>query len=306
MITNLDPASGLFLANVERIQDRLATASRQVSSGKRISQPSDAPDQIDSLLQLRSDRQRNTQIQSNLGYELTYAQSADGALSGAIKLMDQAIVLAAQGANSVSGGADPQTMADQAQGLLDRMLAYSQTAVQGRHVFGGDPGDTPSYQADPTSPTGVLRLSMAPPERRIEDPAGGSYLSGKSAQEIFDSRNSDDTVAGDNVFGALNGLKIALASGDPTAVAACRSSLEAASAKLNSVQAFYGGVQNRIQDSVGFAQSYDIDLQKQLSQKEDADVAAAALEITQGGTQLQAAFQMRSMLPQRSLFEYLG
>ena len=71
MVTNLDPASELFLSNVNRIQQRLAEANRQVASGKRIIQPSDAPDQIDALLQLRADRQRNTQIRSNLGLALT-------------------------------------------------------------------------------------------------------------------------------------------------------------------------------------------------------------------------------------------
>ena len=36
MITNLDPASELFLSNVNRIQQRLADANRQVASGKKI------------------------------------------------------------------------------------------------------------------------------------------------------------------------------------------------------------------------------------------------------------------------------
>src|SRR5436305_9427329 len=101
MVSNLDPASELFLSNVNRIQERLAEANRQVASGKKIVQPSDAPDQIDALLQLRADRQRNAQIRSNLGMALTEVQSADGALGSALKLMDRASVLATQGASTV-------------------------------------------------------------------------------------------------------------------------------------------------------------------------------------------------------------
>ena len=70
MITNLDPASELFLANVGRIQERLAEANRQVSSGKRVTDPADAPDQIDSILQLRANREQNSQIRSNLAVGL--------------------------------------------------------------------------------------------------------------------------------------------------------------------------------------------------------------------------------------------
>src|SRR5689334_15756100 len=120
MTTNLDPASELFIANVERIQKRLAEANRQVSSGKRVDQPSDAPDQIDSILQLRADRQRNSQIRANLSTALTDTQSADQALSGSIRLLDRARVLAGQGANTTLDAATRQSLAEEAQALLEQ------------------------------------------------------------------------------------------------------------------------------------------------------------------------------------------
>ena len=307
MITNLDPASELFLANVNRIQQRLADASRQVSSGKRIQQPSDAPDQIDGLLQLRADRQRNLQIRSNLGLALTEAQSADGALNSAIKIMDRARVLAAQGANTVLDTNGRRSLGQEIQSLLDQMIACSRTAVQGRYIFSGDRDDAPSYQADPTSATGVAQLLSTSATRRIEDPAGGSFPAAQTAQEIFDTRNpADGAPAADNVFAGLSGLRDALFNDDPAAVAQSAVSIGAASTRLNTAQAFYGTVQTRIQAAISFADGYDIDLSKQLGQKEDADIVAAALEVSQANTQLQAAFQMRASIPHRSLFEFIG
>jgi flagellar hook-associated protein 3 FlgL len=307
MITNLDPASEFFLASVDRIQDRLAEANRQVSSGKRVSQPSDAPDQIDSILQLRADRERNGQIRSNLGLARIEAQGADEALSSAIRLMDRARVLAAQGSSSTVDATGRQSLADEAASLLDQMIAFSQTAVQGRYIFSGDLEQVPAYQADATSPNGVARLVTAPASRRIEGATGGSFEAGKTAQEIFDNRNpADDTFAPDNVFASLAGLRVALLSGDPAAGVAAGDAIKTAAVRLNTMQAFYGGVQSRIKDAAAFAEQYDTELAKQLGEKEDADVTAAALEATQGGTQLQAAFQMRAMLPRRSLFEFIG
>jgi flagellar hook-associated protein 3 FlgL len=307
MISNLDPASELFLANVNRIQQRLADASRQVSSGKRILQPSDAPDQIDGLLQLRADRQRNVQIRSNLGLALTGVQSADGALNSAIKIMDRARVLAAQGANTVLDTNGRRSLGQETQSLLDQMIACSRTAVQGRYIFSGDRDDAPSYQGDPTSATGVAQLLSTSATRRIEDPAGGSFPAAQTAQEIFDRRNpADSAPAADNVFAALSGLRDALLNDDPAAVAQSAVSIGAASTRLNTAQAFYGAVQTRIQAAISFADGYDIDLSKQLGQKEDADIVAAALEVSQANTQLQAAFQMRASIPHRSLFEFIG
>jgi flagellar hook-associated protein 3 FlgL len=307
MTSNLDPASELFLANVNRIQQKLAQASRQVSSGKKIAQPSDAPDQIDALLQLRADRQQNSQIRSNLVLALTDAQGADGALGSAIKLMDRARVLASQGASSVMDANGRRSLALEAQALLDQMVACSATAVQGRYVFSGDVDDAPMYQTDATSPTGVAQLFSGTATRRIEDPSGGSFAAAQTASDIFDTRNpADGSPAGDNVFAALNGLCTALVNDDTAAIKQSVSSVQAASTRLNSAQAFYGTVQNRIQAATAFADRYEIDLRTQLGQKEDADIVAAALELSQGNTHLQAAFQMRASMPKRSLFEFIG
>jgi flagellar hook-associated protein 3 FlgL len=306
MISNLDASSELFLANVDRIQQRLADANRQVSSGKKLSQPSDAPDQIDSLLQLRADRQRNQQIQSNLSLASTDAKSADDALNSALKLMDRARTVGAQGASTTMDAAGRQSLAQETQSLLDEMIAYSQTAVQGRFIFSGDRDDIAAYQADVTSPTGVAQIVTAAATRRIEDPAGGSFAAGKTAQDIFDNRNPDGTPAADNVFASLRGLQAAFLSNNTDTVAQATASIQKAAARLSSMQASYGTVERRIQATQAFAEKYDLDLGAQLSQKEDADVAAAALELSQGGTQLQAAFQMRAAMPNKSLFEYIG
>ena len=172
MISNLDPASELFLSNVNRIQQRLADANRQIASGKKISQASDAPDEIDTILQLRADQQRNQQVKSNLALAATDAQSADDTINSAIKLMDRARVLGAQGANTTLDAGGRQSLAQETQSLLDEMVAFSQTAVQGRYIFSGDTDTVAAYQADSTAPTGVTQVVTAAATRRIEDPAG--------------------------------------------------------------------------------------------------------------------------------------
>ena len=46
--------------------------------------------------------------------------------------------------------------------------------------------------------------------------------------------------------------------------------------------------------------------QMELGQKQDADVTAAALAITQGNTELQAAFAMQAKMPRTTLFDFMG
>ena len=58
--------------------------------------------------------------------------------TSATKLMDRASVLAAQGATFTLDAAGRQSIAGEAQSLLEQMVAISRTTVQGRYIFGGD------------------------------------------------------------------------------------------------------------------------------------------------------------------------
>lgn len=306
MISNLSPSNEAFVANMERVQRNLQEASKQMSSGLRVNTASDAPDEVSNIMQLRTDMVRNTQIQANLALAKTDADAADSALNSATKLMDRARTLGAQGANFTLDAAGRQSLAAEVEGVLEQMVSISQTGVQGRYIFGGDADSTPPYQLDLTSATGVAQLTAAAATRRLEDPAGGSFPVGRSAADIFDAHNADGTVANTNVFAALNGLRVALLANDTAAINTAMTSVQTASDYLNLSQGFYGNVLNRIQDAVNYGQSYDVQLKTQLSQKVDADVTEAAMTMSQGTLQLQAAFQMQAKLPHTSLFDFLG
>jgi len=316
MISNLTASSEAFLASSRSIQQRLENAGRQASSGKRVNVASDAPSEIDTILQLRTDAARNTQIQENLSVAKADADAADGALSSATKIMDRARVLASQGATFTLDATGRQSLAGEVQSLLEQMVAVSRTTVQGRYIFGGDHDSTPPYSVDPTTDNGVARLTNSPATRRVEDSAGGSFAVSKNAQEIFDTRTVVDPLAtddppvtvpsADNVFAALNNLRLGLLANNTAQITAASASVQVASDHLNTAQAFYGTVQNRIANATNYSSNYDLQLKTEMSQKEDADVTAAALVITQGNIQLQAAFQMQAKMPRTTLFDFMG
>jgi flagellar hook-associated protein 3 FlgL len=318
MISNLSPQSQNFLADIDRVQQTVAQASEQVSSGLKINVASDAPDVISQLLQLRSNLQRNTQITTNLGMAKTDADVSESSLSSATQLMDQAVTLAAQGATSTMTASDRQNLAGEVQAVESQMLATSQTQSGGRYVFSGDQQTQPTYQLDLNNTNvppngngtgtgyGVDRLMTPSNTRVVEDPAGGTFAVSMTAQQIFDDRNPNGSAAADNVFSAIDGLRTALLNNNQNAITAATTSLSAASDHLNQCLAFYGTTQDRIQAATSFASSYDVQLRTQISQVEDADVAAASLELSQGTTHIQAAFQMEANIPRSTLFDFLS
>src|SRR5580693_1596634 len=256
MISSLDPSAQIFLTGVNQIQQRLATANQQLTSGLKVSAASDAPDQIDKLLQLRADQAQNAQMGSNLGLEQTNAQAADSAIGSAIQLMDSATQLASEGANSIETAASRQALAQQVASVQTEMVSLSQTQVQGRFIFSGDLDQSPSYQLDLTATDGVDQLSNAASTRQIQDPEGGTFSAAMTAQQIFASQNTDGTDAGGNVFAALNNLRVALLANDQAGITTAQGQIQQASVQLNTAQSFYGNVENVITNASSYGSTY--------------------------------------------------
>jgi flagellar hook-associated protein 3 FlgL len=306
MINTLDATSELFLTQVGRMQKQLAEANRQVSSGKQIGVPSDAPDEIGVLLQMRATQVRNDQVRSNLTIAKTEVDTADDAMASAIQLMDRALVLANQGATGTMDETNRKSLSQEVESLLDQMVSFSRTTVQGRYIFSGDQDRTPAYSVDLTKATGVQQLNFSAATVRVEDAGGGSFAAAKTAREIFDLRDAAGNVIAGNVFSALNTLRTALASDNDAGIENALGLVKEASYHLNSVQSFYGSVQRRVEAATNFSEKYATQLKSEISSKEDADMAAAALQLSQTAIQLQAAMQFRAKLPQNTLFDYIG
>ena len=180
--------------------------------------------------------------------------------------------------------------------------------MQGKFLFSGDREASPAYELDLTAASGVAELdaATATASRQVEDPAGGSFACCLTARSIFDARNADGTTAAGNVFAALNDMRLALTAGDSDAIQASLSSVQEASLHLGRSQSFYATVANRIDQAESYSAALGVRLTTSISEIEDSDTAAEALELTQANTQLKAAFEMRSSLPTTSLFDYLG
>lgn len=306
MIPSLSPSGNLFLVNLSRVQSTINRTSAQISSGLRISQASDAPDQISPLLQLQANLSANQAITGSLSTVQTELSSADQSIGSAVQLLDQALGAGAQGATATATSEQRATLAEQVQGIQEQMVALSNTQVAGRYVFSGDQTESQAYSLDLTQPGGVQRLITPQATRQIQLAGHSSITVDDTAQNLFDQRNPDDSQGTGNVFAALNSLRIALLNNDQPAVLAAQTSLQTASSYLNSRQTFYGNTQTRVASAITQINTENVSLQQQISAIRDTDEVSAALQLTSAETQSQAALAAESKLPRTSLFDFLG
>lgn len=154
---------------------------------------------------------------------------------------------------------------------------------------------------------GVGRLVAPEPVTSQVDIGNHTLITAaQSAQALFDHRNADDSFASDNVFAALNSLRIALTNNDTAGIAAAQTSLDSASQYLNSQDVFYGATENRLDAAVTQLNSQNVDLQQQISDLRDTNTVQAAETLTQVQAEEQAALDAEGKFPTITLFNYLG
>jgi len=301
MLSNLSPAMQQFLNNLNQIGDRMQKAQAQVSTGLKITQASDAPDQISSLLQARASLGSTQQTLSNLGRATTEVNAGEQALQTAVQLFDQVQTLGTEGDSSLQTATTKATLAQQLDSILQQMVGLTGTTVEGRYIFSGDSDQQVPYTYDATQSPPVSAYLGQPSTRVIQDPNGATFSVALTAQQIFDS--ADPTT---NVFSAIEGLSTALKNNDSAAIQTSVSGLAGVASYLNAQLATYGTTQDRITSATDLGNNLQTQLQTQISGIQDADMTQSILDMTQAQTQQQAALDSESKLPQQTLFSYLG
>jgi flagellar hook-associated protein 3 FlgL len=301
MLSSLDPSAQQFLNALGRIDDRMSRAQRQISTGLRINQVSDDPDQISTLLTARAHLSAAQQIQTNLGRVKAEVDGGEQALESAVQLFERARTLAAQGNTDTQTAGTRASIAQEIGSVLEQMTGLAATTVEGRFIFSGDSDQTAPYTIDLSQPTPLSGYQGTPATRLTQHPNGSTFSVSLTAQQIFDS--ADPAT---NVFSTIEAVREALLANDDTAIQNATQALTKAGAYLNSQLSFYGMTQNKIAEATDFGQNLQTQLQTQISSLQDADLTDAILELQQGQTQQQAALESRVRLPRTTLFDYLG
>jgi flagellar hook-associated protein 3 FlgL len=301
MISSLDAASLSFLNGMDQIQQRAQRAQQEMTTGLKINAVSDAPDQIAGLWETRSQLNQATQTDTNLARVKTEVDTAESTISSAVTLVERAQTLASQGVTGTTSAQSRQDIASELGGILQQLVSTANTTVEGRYIFSGDSDQQAPYSIDLTQTNPISSYQGSTSTRQIQGADGTTFSIAKTAQDIF-----DDPTGQQNIFAAINNMRVALMNNDQAAMDAAMPNVQSAGTYLNQQLAFYGVTQNRVTSETDFAQNYETQLKTQLSGIEDADLTQAITEMQQAVTQQTAALSSRAKLPKTSLFDYLG
>jgi flagellar hook-associated protein 3 FlgL len=306
MIRGVDSSNERFLSSLQRNQERSAKAQRQITSGYRVEKPSDAPSDLPNIVALQSRLASVTQCLANLNLAQSEVDRNEAVLRQAVQIVQDITVAAVQGVSATAGPEERALVAGRIREWHSALVRIANQDYNGRYDFGGDRDDVAPYAVDWQQPGGVIRAHNAPDTRQIQDAAGNRYSISRRAQDIFDLRGPGDNAAAGNVFRAVHTVATALEANDPGAAMDAIGLVKAAAGHLNQQLSAYGLLQNRVRDSLNHAKQAELRVTARLAAIRETDLPAAALELAQANTGLEAALSAQARVSRRNLFDYLG
>ncbi len=290
--------------SLARAQQDLRRLSRQLSSGKRLTRPSDDPIAVGSIINARSDLANVLNQQQVLQRAQALTGPADAALDNMASALRQVRDIALGATQPGLTDAARRSQAQIVRSHRDRIMDEANISVQNVYLFAG-------------------KLSQTKP---FADGAGGiSYTGDSEGVQVWvaPGRPLEITVPGDRLFNyentagvrpipevdsdlftLLDDLANAIEAGDDARVPELAADLDALYGHVAEQRGVLGAKVQRIDDATESALNAEVAAREILSDTEDIDIATALMDLQHQQLCYQAALAATAKLSQLpTLFE---
>jgi flagellar hook-associated protein 3 FlgL len=278
------------LSDLRRVQERLASAQSQVSSGKRIEKPSDDPLGAEQAMRLTDQLETTKAYRGAVDESRSWLDATDTALSSLGDVVQRVRELTLQAANGTTTPAGRQSIKLEIDQLTEQAKTTLNSAYDGRHLFSGTATDTPPYS---TATGDAYQGNSSPVVRQIGP--------GVSVQVNV---TGDDALSG--LLPALRNISAHLASNDVASLGTSDlQALDAGANTLTAQRSEVGAITNRV-DAAGSRLDDVTDVTTAfLSKTQDADLPQALTDLSAQQNALQSALRGGATLIQQSLMDFL-
>lgn len=284
------------LRNLEANQNRVADLQNQITTGLRISKPSDDPIGAAQALGLQESLDQSQQYARNIDQAQSWLNATDSALGSVTDALHRARELTVQAANDTLTTADRAAIQAEISQLQQHVMNVAQSKYGAYFLFAGTRSDQPGF---------------VQPHASTNSTYPGSYQGNQAsvlreiAPGVTMGVNVDPTTTFDTVFNALDQLQTGLTNNDGAAIQNTLTTFDAGLDSLNTARAQVGARVNRLESLRARQDAVTTNLTSLLSNVKDADMAAAITNFSMAQTVYQASLKASAQTMQTSLLDYL-
>jgi flagellar hook-associated protein 3 FlgL len=296
-----------LLANLSRSQERLARASEEMQTQKKLLKPSDDPVGAQRAVLTRGALAANSKYSDNISQARGFMQTAGSSLQEITDLLHKARGFAIQGANGATGDEARKNIAAELDQIIEAVKQAGNTSYAGVYIFSGtatttQPYDTTTVPAVDTyqGDNGVVAREIGP---------------GVAVQINTNVNTGTPPLLGSGggdggLIDTLRNISAHLKSGVAADVTALGTSdltaLDANLSTINKAQAVVGATVNRLDAADDRLASTKVASTQLLSDTEDVDAATAYLNLSTTQAVYEAALKAGATIIQPSLLDFLS
>jgi len=290
------------LANINNVQQQLASTQQQLSTGLKINQPSDDPYGASLAIQLKNDMAGLSNYQSSVTDGTAWASAADTSLTNIMSMLQRAQELTVQASNGDESSTDLSATADEIDQLADAMKQEANAQYNGQYVFSGTATGTTPY----SSATGDVFQGNTGAITRTIGPSSNLQVN----VDISGLLGSGTSAADGKLLDTLRTISSDMRSGNAGGVADLSSNqlgnLQNSLNSLEQLQANVGAIQNRLTLAGTRIQGLQNSDTAALSNDEDVNMAQAVTSFSNEQAAFTAALRAGASIVQSSLMDFLS
>jgi len=294
-----------FRTQIAKLAERQMRVQKQIATGQRIDAPSDDPQAMRRVLDLRSELRTLNQYQDNISKIRENSTVAYSSLNAMKKLNDRAGEIATMADGSKSQEA-LSAYGKEINQLLEEAVRLANTKHRDVYIFSGTNSTTATYSAtrdangDITAVTWGGNSNSTKVDIASDSTVDSNYPAEGAAGILKNSTNGADFI------GHLISLRDNLNSGDTAAIKSTSiSNIDADETNFINHFSNLGAIQSRLDTSEAITKNQASSIDPLVSNEADVDMAEAFVKLNEIQNAYTAALQSGGTLLQTSLLDYI-
>ncbi|OXT08737.1 flagellar hook-associated protein FlgL [Thermoanaerobacterium thermosaccharolyticum] len=284
-----------FMSDYNSNLERLQKDQNMLSTGKKVSKPSDDPVAVANTLKIKTEMARNDAYTKNTDDARSWLDLTDTALGQIGDLLQNARELAVQGSNGTLTPNNMQSIAAQVDQIKQQLIQVGNTQYNGRYIFAGYKTDTKPFSDSSNGYAGDDGVIL------FEIGAGGNTLQvNVTGDKVFDV-----TSGTSKLLNVMDNLSNALKSGDNQTVSNIIGDIDNQLQNVLAIRADAGAKANRIDLTANRLSDDNYNFTALLSKNQDADIAQVITNLKMDENVYRASLASGAMIIQPSLVDFL-
>jgi len=288
------------------VQSDLAHTQAQVSAGKQVISPSDAPDQAAAIQRLKSVLNHQDSYLKALTTVKARLEGEDSNLQSVSDMLIRAKELAVQSANDTLNPVNRKALAVELKGLRDQMLSLANSRdTNGNYLFGGS-----RVKQTPFVPDTMGQVTYKGDQNRMQVRVGEQRsipLNRSGAETFVPVIRTDATgqTSARSFFGVMDDLIAGVTNSDRTAMQRGVGEMDNLLNGVSLARANVGTDLNVVEQQTQSIDETKLTLKTTLSNIEDLDMAEAITKMNKQMLSLEASQSSFAKITQLNLFNFI-